>query len=208
MFNGKIIKQSDAALYCMPSLEDDRAGGTRLENAGDIQRRAYEEGFAAGEKAGFTEGKQQAGLLIERLESILRDTAVFKENLIDDLKDQLVDLAVAIARKIIITEISTDPEIIVTMVKEALKRLQRIGRITIKINPALQELFTEKKSEIMDIHQDIIFDVVTNLPVTAPLVISETEEVVTDIESLLNNIVEEMKGGASSESHAGGDGEI
>ncbi len=199
MFEPRIIKESDAALYRMPSLEEERPardGDEILKKAGEIQRLAYEEGFGAGEKAGFTSGEQKAAVLIESLEKIIREVSAFKESLIVEAEVQLVDLAVAIARKIIIEEIRTRPEIILTMVKEALKSLQRTGSITIKINPALYDLFMKKRPEIIDIHQDIIFDVNSNIPVSGPLIISETEEVVTDIESLLTNIIDEMKGDA------------
>ena len=194
MFDNRIMKQSDAALYRMPSLEEEMPRDqVILEESENIQRQAYMEGFASGEKAGFAEGKQKASVLIERLEKIINEITAFKENLIVETEGQVVDLASAIAGKIIIEEINTKPEIIITMVKESLKKLQRSGAITIKINPALHELFMKKKSVLIDIHEDIIFDVNANVPVTGPLVISETEEVVTDIDSLLNNIMEEMK---------------
>jgi hypothetical protein len=118
--------------------------------------------------------------------------AVFKENLVKELEKQVVDFAVAMARKIIIDEISAKPEVIVTVVKEALKRLQRMGTITIKINPALYDLFMKKKPELIDIHEDIIFDVNSNVSITGPLVISQTEEVVTDIEALIANIIDDV----------------
>ncbi len=180
----------------MPSLEEKRSPGRGKavsQNAEEIQRRAYEEGFASGEKAGFAEGEQRAIVLIDRLEKIIDEIIMLKEKTTKDLESQIVYLALAIARKIIIEEINAKPEVIVTMVKKALKKLQRSGAITIKINPALYDLFTKKKSELIDIHQDIIFDVNSNVPITGPLVVSRTEEVVTDIDALLNNIAEEMK---------------
>jgi flagellar assembly protein FliH len=190
LFDKIIIKQSDAVLYSMPSLEEEHISQSRddiLQKNGDIQRQEYEEGFASGEKAGFTEGEQKASVLIDRLEKIIEEMTMFKENLVKDAEKQVVDLAVAIAR------INTRPEIIITMVKEALKKLQKVGTITIKINPALYDLFMKKKPELIDIHQDIIFDVNSNIPLTGPLVISQTEEVVTDIDSLMSNIIEEMR---------------
>ncbi|RPI33494.1 MAG: hypothetical protein EHM54_10695, partial [Nitrospiraceae bacterium] len=158
----------------------------------ETQRRAYEEGFESGEKAGFPDGEQKAAVLAERLERIIEEVAVFKENLVKELEAQVVDFAVAMARKVIIDEISTNPEVIVTVVKEALKRLQRVGTITIKINPALYDLFMKKKPELIDIHKDIIFDVNPNVALTGPLVISQTEEVVTDIEALIANITADV----------------
>jgi flagellar biosynthesis/type III secretory pathway protein FliH len=196
LFDTKIIKDSDVKLYSMPSLEDDRypeKNDCPAQSVEDIQRRAYEEGFASGEKAGFADGEQKAAVLVDRLEKIIDEIAVFKENMVSDLEGQVVDLAIAMARKVITDEISTKPEVVVTVVKEALKRLQRMGTITIKINPSLHDLFMKKKSELLDIHEDILFDVNSNVSVTGPLVVSETEEVVTDIDSLLANVVEEMK---------------
>jgi len=194
LFKARIVNDCDVSAYCMPSLEDSRLPRKEdiLKDIEDIQRRAYEEGFASGEKAGFADGEQKAEILVERLDKIIDEVAVFKENLVREVEKQVVDFALAMARKIIIDEISAKPEIIVTVVKEALKRLQRMGTITIKINPALYDLFMKKKPELMDIHEDIIFDVNSNVSLTGPLVISQTEEVVTDIEALIANITDDV----------------
>ncbi len=194
MYKARILNDCDVSAYCMPSLEDSRLPKKEdlIKDIEDIQRRAYEEGFSSGEKAGFADGEQKAAVLVERLERIIEEVAVFKESLVKELEKQVVDFALAMARKIIIDEISANPEIILTVVKEALKRLQRMGTITIKINPALYDLFMKKKPELIDIHEDIIFDVNSNVSLTGPLVISQTEEVVTDIEALIANITDDV----------------
>ncbi len=195
MNNDIITNNSNVSLYHMPSLEDERSPKSNdeiIQSVEEIQRKAYEEGFASGEKAGFANGEQKAAILIERLEKIIKEVAVFKENLVKELEAQVVNLAIAMARKIIIEEISMRPEVIVTVVREALKKLQRTGTITIKINPSLYDLFMKKKSELIDIHEDILFDVTSNVSLTGPLVISQTEEVVTDIEALITNIIEDI----------------
>lgn len=193
MSKGRILKECEAVVFAMPSLDEERCRESLLHKAEEIQRAAYEEGFESGEKAGFSHGEQKALVLIEKLEKIIEEIVEFRGNLIEKLEPQVVDLAVTIAKKIIVEEIETKPEIIITMVKEALKRLQRIGTITIKINPSLYELFNKKKSELLEMHPDIVFDVNSNVAVSGPLVISDIEEVVTDIDSLLENIVAEMK---------------
>ena len=195
MYKDRILDDCDASPYFMPSLEDDslpRRKEDIKKELEDLQRRAYEEGFASGEKAGFADGEQKAAVLVERLGKIIEEVAVFKENLVKELENQVVDFAVAMARKIIIDEISAKPEVIVTVVKEALKKLQMMGTITIKINPALYDMFMKKKPELMEIHEDIIFDVNANVALTGPLVISQTEEVVTDIQALIANITADV----------------
>lgn len=210
LFNNRIIKQSDAAPYSMPSLDDGhlvRSGDMMLKDAEDVQRMAYEEGFAAGEKAGFSEGEKKSSVLIDRIENIINELTVYKESFAAEVEEQVVDLAVAIARKLVVEEINTRPEIIVCIVKEALKRLQRIGNIRIKFNPSLHDLFIKMKPELLEIHEDIIFDMDSSVPITGPFVISEIEEVVTDIDSMINNIVEDIKG-KNRAADAGNRGEV
>lgn len=196
MYKGRVSKDCEAVTYRMPSLEREEAQEdnlSSLQKIEEIERQAYEKGFASGEKAGFASGEQKASILIEGLEKIIRELRAIRDDLIKDLEPQVVDLAMTIARKVIIEEITMRPEIIVTMVKEALRRLDRTGTITIKISPAIHDLFKRKKPELLEIHQDIIFDVDPHVAVTGPLVISQREEVVTDIDSLLSSIMNEMR---------------
>ncbi len=199
--SNKILKSEDVALFCMPSLEDES-----IKKIEEIERQAYEEGFAAGEKAGYSEGEQKAVVLIDSLHKLMEKIAGFKDELIDNLESQAVDLSICIARKVINEEVQTRPDVIVSMVKEALRRLQRSGTISVKINPVLHELFMEKKAELMEVHGDITFDVNSNIAVAGPLVVSEIEEVVTDVESLLDNVIDEVTSGRTiKESESNGD---
>ena len=196
MTENMIMDNCEIVRYSMPSLDKECSQKSREEvmrEIEELQRQAYEEGFAAGEKAGFQEGKHKAAVLIERLENIIDEISVFKRNLVSDLECQVVDLAIAMARKVINEEIRKRPEVIITVVKEALKRLQRTGTISIRVNPAMYDLFLEKKSELTDLHEDIIIDVNSNVSITGPMVISNTEEVVTDIDEMVDNIVDVMK---------------
>lgn len=195
MSRGRVLKDCDAVVFDMPSLDNEMDERTPLRKAEYIQGTAYEEGFFSGEKAGLEHGEQKTIVLLERLEGIIKEMEELRERFVDRLESQVVDLSAAIARKIIIDETSTRPEIIVTMVREALMKLQRMGTITIKINPALYEIFRSKKPSLLDVHPDIVFDVNSGVPVTAPLVVSDIEEVVIDIDSLLTNVVEEIKKG-------------
>lgn len=190
------LQHEDVPLYNMPSLEEEKVQSPDdiLRHAEEIQRKAYEEGFAAGDKAGREEGEREAAVLIEKISAILTDIAHFKEQFTESMQQQVIDLSLAIARRVILEEINEQPEIVVRMVRESLKKLQKIGTITIKINPALHELFMKLKPQLLELHEDIVFDVSSQVSVAGPIVIGETEEVVTDIDSLLANIGEALKG--------------
>jgi len=199
------MKDEDVVLYSMPSLDDERVRtgrakeldyNTIMEKANELQKKAYDEGFVSGEKAGHAVGEQKALVLLEGLEKILGELMSVRANALKGVSKQVVELAVAIARKVIIEEVSTKPEIMISMVREALKRMERVGTIAIKVNPAIYDLFVNNRTRLTDIHDDIVIDSDTSVPVTGPLVISKTEEVVTDIESLIENIIKDMKAAA------------
>jgi flagellar assembly protein FliH len=192
LFNKKILKNSDAALYTMPTLEEDSRAG--LQSIEERQRLGYEEGFASGEKAGFREGEEKASILIERLKNIIEEITAFRDGLIRETEGQVVDLSIAISRKIVSDEAALNPEILISIVRNALKKMQRKGTITIKINPALHELFSRNHDSLLGIHNDIIFDTNENVPVTGPLVIGQHEEIVADLDEMVANVVEEIKG--------------
>ncbi len=200
LFRGRIIKGERPAIYGMPSFEmmerpKEKNDTVELSQKSEIiEREAYEKGFASGEKAGYEMGEQKAALLLDRLQKTINEITEFKDRIKKELEPQAFELAVAIARRIVLEELNTKPDVIVRIVKEAIKKLERIGPITIKLNPALNELFMKKKAELLDIHPDILFDIDPSAPRTGPIVIGPSEEVVTDMDELVTNIVKDIKG--------------
>ncbi len=188
----------------MPSLERKKSPGptemiSSRPSIEEIERDAYEKGFSAGERSGLEMGAQKAELLLIKIERIIREIEAFKVQILSDLEPQLLDLSCDIARKIVIEELNTNPELSITIVREAMRRLERTGPITIRINPAVQELFMRFKPQLLEIHPDIVFDIDPSLLPTGQVIIGASEEIVTDIDSQISNIMEDM--GGSSGSH-------
>ncbi|MCW8090360.1 flagellar assembly protein FliH [Alteromonas sp. ASW11-130] len=87
------------------------------------QKQGYDEGFAAGENEGLESGKQQIDAqanawqqLIEQLNSPLGQVN-------EDVRKQLVNLALTLARSVIRTEIKTNDDVIFQALSEGLKAL-------------------------------------------------------------------------------------
>ena len=201
MSKGRIIKNCEIALFCMPVLgriskgKDDDGGGEKgplhaQQRTETIEREAYETGFAAGEKNGLELGERKAAVLLEKLEAIITEMQVLKDGLIKELEPQITGLAAAIARKIILEELTVKPEAIVRIVKEAIRKIERTGTITIKISPALYDLFMRMKPELLELYPEIVYDVDPSASATGPVVIGDREEVLTDIDDQLKNIIE------------------
>jgi flagellar assembly protein FliH len=158
-----------------------------------IEKEAYERGFAMGEKAGLELGEQKALLILEKIENILKEVTLIKEKIIEDLKPQIFDFAVILAKRVIIEELSLKPEIILTIINEALKKLEKTGTIKIKVNPPVYSLISKAKPELLSIHPDIVFEVDHSL--SAPVIVGPEQEIITDIEHQIKNIIEDIKNG-------------
>lgn len=188
-YKGRVMQAKDISIFDMPKLSEMLNSASCVEG---IEKDAYERGFEVGEKAGFAMGEEKAKILIGKMESLITELSTLKESTIKELEQQIVEVVVSIARKIILSELITNPEQIVAMTKEALMKLERIGQITIKINPFLHEIFMKNKPDILSIHPDVLFDIDPSAPQYGSVVIGPVEEVIVDIDDQIRNLIKEM----------------
>ncbi len=170
-------------------ISDELFKSLRLE---EIEREAYEKGFEAGQKAGFEMGEQKALLLIQRLENIITDIIELRQRELKNLEKQVFQLSLAFAKRIILKEISLNPDILTNIVKEALMRLQRTGQIIIKIHPSLNEIFIKNKASLLGISPDIVFELDAKSPLFGAEIIGPEEIIMTDAEEQFRNILDEI----------------
>lgn len=137
-------------------------------------------------------GMEKATKLVEALEKIVSELEGLKKKLLIELQPQVFNLSVAIAKKIIRDEIKQNPEIITNLIKEAMRRIERTGVITIKIHPSIKDLIEKHRPELLEIHDEIKFDIDPSLEPSGPVVIGPNEEVTVDYESQLTNLLEEL----------------
>jgi len=177
------------SLYAMPLLKNEFALGKSLDF---IEREAYEKGYAAGEKAGLEMGTEKAKVFLDRIDNILHELMTLRETLVQEAEPQVVELAVSIAEKILKRELVMKPDSIVAMTREALLRIERSGQITIKINPALYDLFMKLRPQLQSVHPDIVFDVDPSVSSHGSVVMGGMEDVVTDLDEQLRNLIKDM----------------
>ena len=196
MSKAKVLRNQNSTEFGMPSLEHKHPGDITERDFNQdlavIERTAYENGFSAGEQAGYVVGEEKALMLLERLETILTEMKDMKKRVLTEVQPQVFALSVAMARKILRDEIRQNPETIINLIKAAMGKMEKTGTITIKINPALNELISNHKPELLAIHPEIRFDTDPSIPPAGPLVVGPEEEVITDFESQLTNLIEDL----------------
>jgi flagellar assembly protein FliH len=189
LLSKRITRDPELARFDMPALKEDYTVG---RSADRIEREAYEKGYAAGEKAGFEMGEKKAKVIIDKLDSLLADVTTLRQRTLKEMETQCVELAVSVARKIVVKELTVQPSEIVKMTKEGLLKIERTGQITIKVNPALYDFFMKHKPDLTRIHPDIVFDVDPSVSPFATVVRGPVEDVVTDLDEQLKNLIKDM----------------
>lgn len=201
MFKDKKTGRDSVVAYSMPRFEDVKnkgsysGTGTGLAldyKSEDVERQAYEKGFQLGEKAGFELGEQKALMLVEKLEGLINEITTLRDNIIRETEPLLIQLSVGIAKKIILKELEMKPDEIINITREALRKVERTGRITIKVPPSLYEFFIKHGKMFDETHPDIVFEPDPSVQPYGTVIISPVQEVITDIDEQLRNIIKDM----------------
>ncbi|MBI2413263.1 MAG: hypothetical protein HYV24_08650 [Deltaproteobacteria bacterium] len=175
------------------TLDDKNVGG----NIEAIEREAYERGFAAGEKAGFEFGKQKAEVLFNGIAGLLDSLSSFKETLHKPCEDEMVELCIAISKKVLQRELELKKEGIVDCVRTALKSVVAGGEITIKVNPKDQEILLLHKGELAkygDGVKGVKIESDESVSKGGCLVDTNFGEIDASIDSVMTEIEEKLKG--------------
>jgi len=99
-----------------------------------IEREAFAEGFAQGERAGAEASAVQADAMLRRLARALDDIATLRTQIARDTEQQMVQLALTVARRVIQREVSTDPELMMAIARVALDRVAEAAHVTVRLN--------------------------------------------------------------------------
>jgi flagellar assembly protein FliH len=167
----------------------------------DIEARrqqGYDEGFARGKQEGVVAGQkklnQEAQKLVQIAEQLSRPLA----ELDDDVVDELVTLAMTIAKHMVRREIKTNPGEIVAVVREAAALLPSTSR-TIKIFLHPEDAALLKES--LSISEQGVWELVDDPALTRGgcRLVTESAQLDASIETRLAAVVAELMGGERKE---------
>jgi len=100
----------------------------------DVEKQAFEEGYAEGERIGKQMGEAKVEAIFRKYEKSLAELAVAHREMIQDMEEQTVRLALEVARKIIQRELALDPDIISALAAVALKRVSSHQAISLHVS--------------------------------------------------------------------------
>jgi flagellar assembly protein FliH len=107
---------------------------------------AYSRGLAEGQRLGASAVAGQNEALLQRLTETLVELRQTRSDMIRHTERQLVELALAVARRVLHREVSLDHDLLVGMIRIALDRLGEAGQVTIRLHPAEFEAVSVARS--------------------------------------------------------------
>ena len=123
-----------------------------------IQREAFQQGFAEGEKAGSDTATARFQDSVAAFGQAARELAALKPALRIEAETELVTLALTIARRIIRRELSVDPTTVRALVRSCYDEFQRAEIHRIRVNPndieAVAAYFEDNPAPTIQLHAD------------------------------------------------------
>ncbi len=115
----------------MPGAAQDQSSRSFAE----LEREAFTKGYAQGERAGAEASARRGEATLRRLAQTIEELAGLRGDLVQKTERQVVELALAIARRILHREVTLDRELLVAMARVAIERLGEHTSATIRLNP-------------------------------------------------------------------------
>jgi flagellar biosynthesis/type III secretory pathway protein FliH len=103
--------------------------------AQQIKEEAYAAGFAAGEQEGFTAGQQLVKALLQQLGQALQVVGQLRGQIFAQSEHDLLELALAIAKKVLHDEGRVNQESIVPLVRAGITRVSQRQEVRLKLHP-------------------------------------------------------------------------
>jgi flagellar assembly protein FliH len=127
--------QQPAAAAARSAKADEEERAALDARLAALERDAFSKGFAQGERAGGEAAAQRGEAMIRRLTETLEELTNLREQMIHQTERQMVQLALAIARRIVHREVSIDQDLLIAMARVALDRLGESAQVTVRLSP-------------------------------------------------------------------------
>ena len=115
----------------IPVAEITKMEETMRRSEQQARQTGYDEGFARGKEEGLAEARK----IVSQFDTAIRDTVQQRQALLDDSRQNILDLVQRIARKVTYGAVKIDPETTLTIIDGVIDSLIDRSRIKIKVHP-------------------------------------------------------------------------
>ncbi|RLB94790.1 MAG: hypothetical protein DRH26_00190 [Deltaproteobacteria bacterium] len=122
------------------------------------EKNACDRGFSEGLREGIDREKRELSLVAESVGKLIRELKKQKKELLEGSEKEIIDLAFLIAGKVIHKEVSTDREVILSVLRDAMKNMKEREGVRVRLNPGDYSHIIELKPDFLDSYKDILIE--------------------------------------------------
>jgi flagellar assembly protein FliH len=126
--------RSAEPMAALPPAADD-APAVSQQRLATVEREAFAKGYEQGERAGTEAAGKRGEAMLRRLSDTLTELTSLRASMIRQTENQLVELALAVARRVVHREVSLDRNLMIAIVRVALDRLGESAHVTVRLHP-------------------------------------------------------------------------
>jgi flagellar assembly protein FliH len=124
------------ALEPIPTLAvPEPATAVSQQHLATLEREAFAKGYEQGERAGLEAAGKRGEAMLRRLSETITELTALRASMIRQTETQIVELALAVARRIVLREVALDRNLLIAIVRVALDRLGESARVTVRLHP-------------------------------------------------------------------------
>lgn len=128
------------------------------KESGEIKEKAFQSGYDDGLKVAEKEISETIERMSQVFTNALKELASLKDNIIANSEGDLVELTIAIAKKLVCCELKQHPEFLIDVIKEAIKASKIENEITIRINHEDRVILEQHAGELIEFLRKTTFN--------------------------------------------------
>ena len=142
-----ITGMKSSSLYPKASVLFTRGGekGKLEEKIAEAKKEAHAKGFAEGVES----RKQEFLVALNAMAGVTREIGEVRKRIFSEVEEQMLGLACSIAEKVIHTEVGTNKEIVLAVLRDAVKNVVDHDGMKIRLNPDDLRFITEMKPDFL-----------------------------------------------------------
>ncbi|HOO57545.1 MAG TPA: FliH/SctL family protein, partial [bacterium] len=169
------------------------------------KKEAYSQGYSSGEEEGYKKGYddgygkgKQSGLqetinAVSMMNEVIEQLKAYHTQILEDSQKDILKMAIAVAEKVLHKEIMTDPETVLGVVKDALRRVSFKKHFIIHVNPLDLEILKSASDQIisvLDNHESVKFKASAQVEPGGCVVQTESGTVDAQVDRQFNEVKE------------------
>lgn len=192
--SGSLLVLEETSMQVATLLESAKAQAHEIveeakKKASEYHEEARKAGFSEGYNEGFQKGLGQAEQLISQAKEVLEQSRTAFSQYLEACEPYLVAMTLEIAKKIVGDAIQCDPEIALSMIRQAISVLDDESSITINVNPEIVAIIEGSKQNLEGQYNNRRIEVVGDPSISiGALVESPRGQVDATIETQIANI--------------------